>query len=332
MDMRVLGFLGLFLMAAVSFADDEVKLKNGDRVTGKVLSLAGGKLVIETGYAGKLSIDWAQVVSVKTDAPIKVKLATGDLMEGKLSAGAEGRLKIDTPGPAAPVEVDLVKVTHFNEPPTQWHGKINIAAKGTDGNTLTKSFLIAAEGSRETESDLLLLRAIFRYGAQSGVLSERDTYGIFKYQYKFTPSFYGFLSEELLSDTFKDLSLESITAAGVGFDIIKEKGCDLSAEAGVAYFDNNFRIAADEAHVGARVAIKGRVSLPLGFEFKDLFVLYPNFKYGPNFQMRNEATLGTELGGGWNLLAGVITEFNNRPSPGLFKTDDTYFIGVGYTF
>jgi putative salt-induced outer membrane protein YdiY len=330
--MRVAWVAGLFLMAAISFADDEVKLKNGDRVTGKVTSLAGGKLVIETGYAGKVSIDWAQVVSVKTDAPIKVKIATGELLEGKVSAGAEGRLKIETAGPAAPVEVELAKITHFNEPPTQWHGNINIAAKGTDGNTLTKSFLISAEGTRETESDLLLLRAIFRYGAQSGVLSERSTYGIFKYQYKFSPRFYGYASEELISDTFKDISMESITSVGAGFDILKEPGCDLSAELGVAYFDNNFRIAADEAHVGARMALKGRVSLPLGFEFKDLFILYPNFKYGPNFQMRNEATLGTALGGGWNLLGGVITEFNNRPSPGLHKTDDTYFLGLGYTF
>jgi hypothetical protein len=232
--MRVAWVAALFLMAAVSFADDEVKLKNGDRVTGKVTSLAGGKLMIETGYAGKLLIDWAQVVSVKTDAPIKVKLATGELLEGKVSAGAEGRLKIETAGPAAPVEVELAKITHFNEPPTQWHGNINIAAKGTDGNTLTKSFLISAEGSRETESDLLILRAIFRYGAQSGVLSERSTYGIFKYQYKLTPRFYGYASEELISDTFKDISMESITSVGAGFDILKEPGCDLSAELGVA--------------------------------------------------------------------------------------------------
>src|ERR1041384_234392 len=105
--MRILAVCLLFLGVAVASADDEVKLKNGDRISGKVTSLAGGKLVVETTHSGPLKIDWAQVVSVKTDAPIKVKLATGEVLEGKLAPGAEGRLKVETSGPAAPVERDL---------------------------------------------------------------------------------------------------------------------------------------------------------------------------------------------------------------------------------
>ena len=75
-----------------------------------------------------------------------------------------------------------------------------------------------------------------------------------------------------------------------------------------------------------------RVALPLGFEFKDLFTIYPNFKHSQDFQFRNEATVGTALGGGWSLLGGVITEFDKKPTPGLRRADDTYFIGLGYTF
>lgn len=331
--MRVLpGMAAVFLLAAVGAADDEVKLKNGDRLTGKVTSLAGGKLVLETTHSGPLKIDWAQVVSIKTDNPIRVRLTTKEELEGKLSPGTDGRLKIETQGAAAPVEVDPAKVAFFNKPPTQWHGSVTASGKATDGNTHVRSFLIAGEGTRETEDDLILIRAIFRYAQQSGVLTERNGYGIGKYNLKITDYFYAYLSEELLSDAFKDLRIGTITSAGFGYELLKQKEIDLAAEAGIAYFTNDFKVASDESHLGARASVKLRVALPLGFEFKDMFTIYPNFKHSQDYQIRNEATLGTALGGGWTLLGGVITEFDNRPSPGLKKADDTYFIGLGLTF
>jgi len=327
-----LGIAAVFVLAAGAAADDEVKLKNGDRLTGKVTSLAGGKLVLETGHSGPLKIDWAQVVSIKTDNPVKVKMITGELFEGKVSPGADGRMKIDTQGAAAPVEVDLAKVTHFNQAPAQWHGSVTASGKATDGNTHVRSFLITGEGTRETEADLLLIRAIFRYAQQSGQLVERNAYGIGKYNLKITPSFYGYLSEELLGDVFKDLRIGTITSVGAGYVFLKEKEIDLAAEAGFAYFTNDFKVAPDESHPGARIAMKLRVALPFGFELKDMFTIYPNFKHSQDYQIRNEAKLGTALGGGWTLLGGVITEFDNRPSPGLKKQDDTFFVGLGLTF
>jgi hypothetical protein len=330
--MRMVAGIALFAMMAVASADDEVKLKNGDRLTGTVKSLAGGKLVLETAHSGPLKIDWSLVSSVTIAAPTRVKLTTGETLEGKISPGAEGRLKIESGGTAAPVEVDPAKVTHFNEPPAQWHGALSASAKATDGNTHIRSFLITGEAIRETELDQLLARAIFRYAEDSGELIERNAYGIAKYSYKFTPRFYGYVSEELLGDTFKDLRIGTVTSIGVGYHLIKEDWIDLSAEAGFAYFTNDFRVADDESHPGARVSARLRVALPLGFEFKDIFTIYPNFEDSQDFQIRNEATLGTKLGGGWTLLGGVITEFDKTPSPGLRRHDNTYFIGLGYTF
>jgi hypothetical protein len=311
--MRILALSMLFLGVGVAAADDEVKLKNGDRLTGKVKSLAGGKLILETSHAGELKIDWAQVVSVKTDRPVKVKLATGDLLEGRISPSAEGRLKVESDGTTAPVEVEMAKITHFNQPPVQWHGTLSASGKITVGNTDVRSFLVAGEATRETEGDLILIRAIFHYSEQNNVLSERNAYGIGKYNLKITSQCYGYVSEELQGDTFKDLSLRTITSVGAGYEFLKRKDCDLAAEAGIAYIANDFKVAPDESHVGARVSVKGRVLLPLGFELKEPFTIYPNFKDSQDYQFRNEATLGTAPGGGWTLLGGVITEFYKSP-------------------
>ena len=63
----------VFLFAIKSVAD-EVYLKNGDRITGQVISMEEGKLIFEASYAGKINIDWAEVSELKTDAPITVIL------------------------------------------------------------------------------------------------------------------------------------------------------------------------------------------------------------------------------------------------------------------
>ena len=326
--------LGILLLAAPVAADDEVKLKNGDRITGTVTGMGNGKLEVTTAHSGKLQIDWAQVVSVKTDAKIKVKVVTGEVFEGKLAPGQEGRLKVETEGAVAPIEVELAKVKYFNEPPISWHGNINVGGRATDGNTHTASFLASAELTRVTEQDLFLIKAMFRYGETSGTITERNGYGLGKYQHTlFLADLYAYASLELLSDRFKDLDLRSIVSAGLGYTFLKESWIDFSAEAGIAYTDNNFReLEEDESHIGGRVSARLRVALPLHFEFKDLFTYYPNFEDTADWQIRNEATLGTAIGGGWTLLGGVISEFDNEPGPGLEEYDNTYFVGLGFVF
>jgi len=239
---------------------------------------------------------------------------------------------VQSGGTVAPVEVELSKVAAVNEPPVQWHGTLTASAKDTDGNTHLRSFLIAGEAIRETELDQILVRAIFRYAEDSGTLIERNAYGIGKYSYNFTPKVYGYVSEELNGDTFKDLTIGTITSIGAGYRIVEEDWIKLSAEAGFAFFTNDFRVAEDETHPGARVSVRLVMKLPLGFELKELFTIYPNFEDSQDYTIRNEATLGTGLGGGWTLLGGVITEFDNEPTPGFEKADNTYFVGLGLTF
>jgi hypothetical protein len=332
------GLSASLLLAAVLLAPcvagaDELVLKSGDKLMGKVVGLAGGKLSFETPYAGVLKVDWAQVASLKTDGKVSVKLKTKEILEGKLSAGGEGRLKVETEGAAQPVEVDMAGITHFNEPPTMWHGNLTISAKTTDGNTHTASGLIVGEGSRVTEEDLLLVRFIFRYGERNGDIQERNGYGLAKYQKNLYEGLYGYASVELASDKFRDLDLGTVVSAGFGYELVKKAKMDLTVEAGIAYFDNNFHeLQKDESHVGARASLRLRVALPLGFEGKDIFTIYPNFEETQDWQIRNEATLGTSLGGGWSLLAGVITEYDHRPSATLERYDDTYFVGLGFVF
>jgi Protein of unknown function, DUF481 len=87
---RIVIFVALALSAcqcahAKKLRGDVVTMKNGDRLTGEVKGLASGVLFIETDYASSnLSVDWNQVLSVKSTATYLITLASGVHVTGKL--------------------------------------------------------------------------------------------------------------------------------------------------------------------------------------------------------------------------------------------------------
>ena len=70
--LTVVGLL-LFFLTATALAD-EVFLKNGNHLSGTIVSMGEGKLVLETDFAGRLTIDWGSVERLSTDAPLTVVL------------------------------------------------------------------------------------------------------------------------------------------------------------------------------------------------------------------------------------------------------------------
>ena len=316
----------LLLAGAVTLsADDEVKLKNGDRLSGKVAGMDGGKVTVETPHSGKVVVDFAQIASLKTAVPVKVMLASGQEVEGPLDY-ADGKLKVGG------ADTDFSTVKAFNKPPVGWHGNVNLGWRSTDGNVHTRSGIGTAEIVRKTDYNEILFRGIARYGETEGVLTERNAYGIAKYSHIITGDLYGYASFEALGDEFKDLDAQYIASVGLGYIIVKEKWMDWSAELGLAWVDNRYEIAPDEGHAGARGSTTLRIDLPLNFVFKDIFTIYTNFEDSSDYQIRNEATLTTALGAGWNFIAGVITEYDHEPAAGRVSHDNTYFAGLGFTF
>ena len=66
----------LFLLATTALAD-EVFLKNGNHLSGTIVSMGDGKLVLETDFAGRLTIDWVSVERLSTDAALTFVLEEG---------------------------------------------------------------------------------------------------------------------------------------------------------------------------------------------------------------------------------------------------------------
>ena len=71
-------------------AADTVWLNNGDRLTGTIVLLEGGKLVLSTKYAGRVLIDWENVSTLRTEQPLLVK-QSGFVTQHSQSLAAAGQ-------------------------------------------------------------------------------------------------------------------------------------------------------------------------------------------------------------------------------------------------
>ena len=69
---RTLLCLAVF-SASTPLLADTVWLKNGDKLSGKISVFDGGKLLIQTQYAGAVSIDWKEVKTLQSDQELLVK-------------------------------------------------------------------------------------------------------------------------------------------------------------------------------------------------------------------------------------------------------------------
>ncbi|MBG0839279.1 DUF481 domain-containing protein [Ectopseudomonas toyotomiensis] len=92
--MRVLIALFLFTLAAPLWADT-VWLDNGDRLSGEIILLDGGKLALKTKYAGQVLIDWKDIDTLSSDKPLLVRRSGFDNERSeRLSAAGSGMVRV----------------------------------------------------------------------------------------------------------------------------------------------------------------------------------------------------------------------------------------------
>jgi hypothetical protein len=74
---------------------DTLWLNNGDRLTGEIMVLDGGKLALKTKYAGRVLIDWKDIKTLSSEQPLLVKRSGFEGQHSqRLEAAAPGQVQV----------------------------------------------------------------------------------------------------------------------------------------------------------------------------------------------------------------------------------------------
>ena len=321
----------VFLTNGVAAAD-EVWLKNGDHLTGKVLSLEGGTLVFKTAYAGDLSIQWEEVANLKTDEPVKVVLGDETMAQGPVTPGDSGKVKVKAEQVAEPVTVDLANVKTINpRPPLRIDLRINFGLNISDGNTNTQNIYGEGEFVARTDRNRYTIGALYKRSEEDNVKTADRSLGYMKYDHFFTKKWYGYANAAAEKDEFKDLDLRTTLGIGVGYQVIESERTNLSFEVGPSYVNDDYIVAEDDSYAAARWAVR--------FDYYILPKSLQYFLYHTGLQSLEESDdliLYTQTGfripvyKSLNLTAQFNWEYDKSPSPDKEKNDYTYIFTVGY--
>lgn len=335
---RILAALTVvFLFTASSSFADEVVFKNGDHLTGKIEKMDGGKMSIKSAVAGSVTVDMKDVSTFASDGPIEVRLSDGSIMHQKIASSDDGQITL-AGGDVAAQKIPLSSVKSINPGIGTWTGSITVGGNLARGNTNAEQLNAAAHMVRRGESDRLTFDAGYLWSHQHtpGIRgkheNENDWFVAPKYDYFFTPKFYGYVNARIERDLIADLSLLFTPGVGVGYQWVEKPDFHFNTEAGASWLYRDFR------NDGTTDSAALRLAYHVDKKFGECVTVFHNFEYYPGLDSINNYFFDTDAGVRTTLTEKMFAElkadykYNAIPAPGKEHSDLRLLLGVGWDF
>ncbi|HSL83012.1 MAG TPA: DUF481 domain-containing protein [Thermoanaerobaculia bacterium] len=328
----------VLLIAAAPAAADTVDLVNGDRLTGTVVRLADGKLVLATDWGGEVSVDWGQVAALSTEGPYRLVLEDESELVGALAVVPQptlgGELAVTGEGIGEPLPVaraQIVEIQPVDRPAVEWRGHVAAGFVASEGNTETESLYGEGEVVARTALDRYTAGGQAARSEDDGRKTADNARAWLGYDRFLSERWYLAVSALFSRDEFQDLSLRSAVALSAGYQAIDSERTRLSGELGASYVDEDFDTAPDDSYPAARWALDAAHDLVI--DRIELFHDHEGFlglESSDDLLLRSRTGLRFHLFNGFVAATQVNLDYDESPAPGFEKEDRRYLVNVGF--
>lgn len=209
-----------------------VVLKNGDRITGRIVKMESKRLEIDVPFSDIIKIKWDDVQSITSERPMSVKLyGEVDIPE---DAGERrlDRLIVSTLGIDGAIRLQDVRAINFAE--NDYRGYISAGGNQTSGNTKTEALNISGNLTYRRLEHRYNLDGKYNRAQADGEDTANNAAFNVKYDYFLTRRVYvgGFNLAE--TDQFQDLNLRDTGGLLLGYDLLDREHHNLTIAAGPA--------------------------------------------------------------------------------------------------
>jgi putative salt-induced outer membrane protein YdiY len=334
----ICAFAGLIALAvSLPARADEVLFKNGDKLTGEILSADGGKLKIKSKVAGEVTVKLDEVSTFTTDKPLQIRLKDNTIVRESIKPGpttAPGEVVAES----RTIQVDDIKRIGATE--SKWTGSILATGSLARGNTHSTDLGIAADATLrrddEIHDDRFSLTAAYNFGKQTvngvNTTSEDNWFAQAKYDKFITEKLYAYGLFRYDHDRLAFLNYRLSPGVGVGYQWIESPDFNFSTEAGVSYVYEDYSNAGTEDRVALRLAYH------VDKKLNDKVSIFHNLEWLPSFDDPSDYNLNADAGIRATLTERMFGEFkvvyqrDSTPAPGAEKNDVRFILGVGWTF
>lgn len=325
------------LLMSHSVWADQIRLKNGDILTGEVVKKESDKVVFRTDYAGELEISWSEVASLDSQEAVRIVLTDDRSMEGRLVPDGKGQAIVQTEGGKEMARIKLIDLLYIN-PSAEvsgvgitWTGNINLGGTFTQGNSDTGLLHFDAETVARRKRDRFTVGGLVNRGESEGFDTVYNSRVYGKYDYFLNRRWYAYVNAAGENDKFRDIRLRTSTGVGSGFQIFEQPGLNLSIEGGLNYITADYYVDEDDSYPGGRWAVKydqkifgGDTEIFHQHEF--LF----GFLNGKNTLLFSKTGLRVPIADRLKASTQLNIDWAKEPSPGRESTDLALIFSVGY--
>ena len=312
----------LFLSVTATAHADTVTLRNGDRLSGKVLHKSRDVLTFETSYAGKLQIRWSEVRSITTDSPVRV------MLEG------EHDLRSVILGPGG---IEPGQIAYLNPRPEEsgrgvtYKGRLALAATAARGNSPSSS--LHGEGEFKARAKG------YRYGLTAKADQAKDDGQTVTSNWRAGGHYDHFLAPKRFvygrgfaeRDRFRDIKLRTSAGAGYGWQLYDTERTQLAIRGGVDAVSVKHNDGSSESYPAMGWGLQYSHRL-----WERKVELFHNQEGFWNLRHTDQVTLHTSTGlripltSGMTANAQLNLDWERKPPPGVKAVDTTWLLGLGY--
>jgi len=317
---------------------DVVILRNGDRISGDIVSLEFGILTLKTDNMSTLSIEWPAVRSVTSKFDFAIERNDGSKYNGVIASSEDGADLVVT-SEAGTVRIPMTQLERISRLSPRFWDRINGALAVGFSYTKSSSIQVGSvnfnASYRSTTLDGSVAFSSNTTKDSSGTTTNRDllTSGVMFLRQ--SRNFWGLLGS-LERDPSLGIDLRVVGGAALGRRFLQSAYTELTGIAGLVgteewIVDNSTPKASLEVVVGGSWQvfkfIEPKTRLDLGLYVFPSLTDSGRYRSTGNLALTHKFPHDITLG-----VTGYLSYDNQPPEPGAEKSDYGVTLNVGYTF
>jgi putative salt-induced outer membrane protein YdiY len=344
------------LLIGLTAFGDTLTLKNGDRITGKVVKKDGDSLVFKGDLTGEVTVSWAAVSGLTTDEPVTVVLPEGKTILGQVATEQD---KVSVTAGTTTQTAPLADVKAMRNAAEQqnyerllnpglgdlWAGYVDLGYAVTRGNARTNTLTSAFNAVRATRTDKTTLYFNQVYSTATinrvGGTTAQAVRGGWAYNRNISGRAFLNLFNDYEYDRFQNLDLRFVLGGGAGYTMVKNERSRLDVLGGAAY--NREKFGPQDATVPAvRELIRNSAEAYWGNDFsyklnastsfRQSYRMFNNLSNTGAYRINFDLGLATQLRKWLSWQVTASDRFLSNPIPGRQKNDLLLTTGVRVNF
>ncbi len=320
-----------------------VHLSNGDKLTGKIVKMADGKLVIESELAGTIEIPVKNITTLQSGEILEMHFTNGSVLKQPVEMSpSSGRVKLVADKFIDSQEIAIADLASINPPapePPRWKGALSAGLTYTSGNTNNETLALSGSLAKETDQDRITFgfdlynKEVETQGTSEKITTEDWWKLRGKYDYFYSEKLYVFAEGRYEQDKIALLDKRVIVGGGLGYQWIKSDPENFSVEAGLTNVFEDY--SNDTESTSTFSAILG---YHYDLKFNKVFSFIHDTSYFPStedmsdYYLTTSAELRAKITGNMFSNIKVLYDYDATPAAERKKTDIKCIVGVGLDF